>query len=135
MTSGISVFLYFSILVQSFFILQAAEGVVRLLRAWLRDGGRGGDPETPSVLGHQGHTGRNLYRGRRVYRSHRCVTPFFYIFQACIYLLDYFSGITNAYAKGAKLKGAQVVEHCPVEKILVENKKVVGVQTKRGTVG
>ena len=44
------------------------------------------------------------------------------------------TGFTNAYAKGAKLNGAQIVEHCPVENILVENEKVVGVQTKRGTV-
>ena len=45
------------------------------------------------------------------------------------------SGLTNAYIKGAKDNGAEVVENCPVENILVESGRVCGIETaKNGTV-
>ena len=50
------------------------------------------------------------------------------------------TGITNAYAAGARQNQAKIVEDCPVEEVLVERLssgtvKVTGVKTKRGTVG
>ena len=39
-------------------------------------------------------------------------------------------GVTNVLAKAAKMEGAQIFEKTPVEKILVKDKKIVGVQTK-----
>ena len=43
-------------------------------------------------------------------------------------------GVTNVLAKAAKIEGAQIFEKTPVEKILVRNKKIVGVQTKFGKI-
>jgi len=43
-------------------------------------------------------------------------------------------GVTNVLAKAAKIEGAQIFEKTPVEKILVKNKKIVGVQTKFGKI-
>ena len=43
-------------------------------------------------------------------------------------------GITNVLAKAAKIEGAQIFEKTPVEKILVKNKKIIGVQTKFGKI-
>jgi 4-methylaminobutanoate oxidase (formaldehyde-forming) len=43
-------------------------------------------------------------------------------------------GVTNVLAKAAKMEGAQIFEKTPVEKILVKNKKIVGVQTKSGKI-
>ncbi len=42
--------------------------------------------------------------------------------------------MTNAYVKGAKMHGAELVENCVVEKILVEQGKIVGVKTKSNEV-
>jgi len=44
------------------------------------------------------------------------------------------TGLTTAYARGAVLGGAQVLEGCPVTRILVEDGKVVGVETPEGKV-
>ena len=38
-------------------------------------------------------------------------------------------GITNVLAKAAKMEGAKIFEKTPVEKILIKDKKIVGVQT------
>ena len=43
-------------------------------------------------------------------------------------------GVTNVLAKAAKIEGAQIFEKTPVEKILVKDKKIVGVQTKLGKI-
>ncbi|MDC1344758.1 FAD-dependent oxidoreductase [Candidatus Pelagibacter ubique] len=43
-------------------------------------------------------------------------------------------GVTNVLAKAAKMEGAQIFEKTPVEKILVKDKKIVGVQTKFGKI-
>ena len=43
-------------------------------------------------------------------------------------------GVTNVLAKAAKMEGAQIFEKTPVEKILVKNKKIIGVQTKFGKI-
>jgi glycine cleavage system aminomethyltransferase T/glycine/D-amino acid oxidase-like deaminating enzyme len=43
-------------------------------------------------------------------------------------------GVTNVLAKAAKMEGAQIFEKTPVEKILVKDKKVVGVRTKFGKI-
>ena len=43
-------------------------------------------------------------------------------------------GVTNVLAKAAKMEGAQIYEKTPVEKILVKDKKIVGVQTKFGKI-
>jgi len=43
-------------------------------------------------------------------------------------------GVTNVLAKAAKMEGAQIFEKTPVEKILIKNKKIVGVQTKFGII-
>jgi len=43
-------------------------------------------------------------------------------------------GVTNVLAKAAKIEGAQIFEKTSVEKILVKNKKIVGVQTKFGKI-
>ena len=43
-------------------------------------------------------------------------------------------GVTNVLAKAAKSEGAQIFEKTPVEKILLKNKKIVGVQTKFGKI-
>jgi len=43
-------------------------------------------------------------------------------------------GVTNVLAKAAKMEGAQIFEKTSVEKILVKNKKIVGVQTKFGKI-
>src|SRR5262249_6986898 len=40
--------------------------------------------------------------------------------------------ITQAFAKGARMRGARIVENLKVEKLLVENGKAVGVQTEEG---
>ncbi|WP_059411950.1 GcvT family protein [Cupriavidus basilensis] len=42
--------------------------------------------------------------------------------------------ITQAFAKGARMRGAKVVENLKVEKLLVENGKAVGVQTEEGVI-
>jgi 4-methylaminobutanoate oxidase (formaldehyde-forming) len=43
-------------------------------------------------------------------------------------------GITQAFAKGARQRGARIVEGCPVERILVEGGRAVGVRTAAGEV-
>ena len=43
-------------------------------------------------------------------------------------------GVTNVLAKAAKMEGAQIFEKTPVEKILVKDKKIIGVQTKLGKI-
>jgi len=43
-------------------------------------------------------------------------------------------GITNVLAKAAKMEGAKIFEKTPVEKILIKDKKIVGVQTKFGKI-
>ena len=43
-------------------------------------------------------------------------------------------GVTNVLAKAAKMEEAQIFEKTPVEKILVKDKKIVGVQTKFGKI-
>ena len=43
-------------------------------------------------------------------------------------------GVTNVLAKAAKMEGAKIFEKTPVEKILVKNKKIAGVQTKFGKI-
>ena len=42
--------------------------------------------------------------------------------------------ITQAFAKGARMRGAKVVENLKVEKLLVENGRAVGVQTDEGVI-
>jgi glycine cleavage system aminomethyltransferase T/glycine/D-amino acid oxidase-like deaminating enzyme len=43
-------------------------------------------------------------------------------------------GVTNVLAKAAKMEGAQIFEKTPVQKILVKDKKIVGVQTGFGKI-
>ncbi len=43
-------------------------------------------------------------------------------------------GVTNVLAKAAKMEGAKIFEKTPVEKILVKNQKIAGVQTKFGKI-
>ena len=43
-------------------------------------------------------------------------------------------GVTNVLAKAAKMEGAKIFEKIPVEKILIKNKKISGVQTKFGKI-
>ena len=43
-------------------------------------------------------------------------------------------GVTNVLAKAAKMEGVKIFEKTPVEKILVKDGKVVGVQTKFGKI-
>ena len=43
-------------------------------------------------------------------------------------------GVTNVLAKAAKMEGAKIFEKTPVEKILVKDKKIIGVQTKFGKI-
>jgi glycine cleavage system aminomethyltransferase T/glycine/D-amino acid oxidase-like deaminating enzyme len=43
-------------------------------------------------------------------------------------------GVTNVLAKAAKMEGAQIFEKTTVEKIIVKDKKIVGVQTKFGKI-
>ncbi|WP_250519001.1 FAD-dependent oxidoreductase [Caballeronia sp. ATUFL_M1_KS5A] len=42
--------------------------------------------------------------------------------------------ITQAFAKGARMRGAKVVENMKVEKLLVQNGRAVGVQTEEGVI-
>ncbi len=43
-------------------------------------------------------------------------------------------GVANVLAKAAKQNGAQIIEKCPVNKILTKNNKIVGVETKFGKI-
>ena len=43
-------------------------------------------------------------------------------------------GVTNVLAKAAKMEGVQIFEKTPVNKILVKNKKIIGVETKFGKI-
>ncbi len=43
-------------------------------------------------------------------------------------------GVTNVLAKAAKMEGAKIFEKTPVKKILVKNKKIIGVETNQGKV-
>jgi len=43
-------------------------------------------------------------------------------------------GVTNVLAKAARIEGAQIFEKTPVEKILVKDKKIIGIQTKFGKI-
>ena len=43
-------------------------------------------------------------------------------------------GVTNVLAKAAKQHGANIIEHCSVKKILIQNKQIVGVQTDQGKI-
>jgi len=43
-------------------------------------------------------------------------------------------GVTNVLAKAAKMEGAQIFEKTPVNKILIKNKKIVGVETEFGKI-
>ncbi|MDC1156118.1 FAD-dependent oxidoreductase [Candidatus Pelagibacter sp.] len=43
-------------------------------------------------------------------------------------------GVTNVLAKAAKMEGVQIFEKTPVTKILVKNKKIIGVETINGII-
>ncbi len=43
-------------------------------------------------------------------------------------------GVTNVLAKAAKMEGAKIFEKTPVQKILIKDKKIIGVQTKEGRI-
>jgi 4-methylaminobutanoate oxidase (formaldehyde-forming) len=43
-------------------------------------------------------------------------------------------GITNLLAKAAKMEGAEIIEKCPVDKILIKNKRIAGIQTAKGVI-
>jgi glycine cleavage system aminomethyltransferase T/glycine/D-amino acid oxidase-like deaminating enzyme len=43
-------------------------------------------------------------------------------------------GVTNVLAKAAKMEGAKIFEKTPVTKILVKNKKIIGVETAQGKI-
>ena len=43
-------------------------------------------------------------------------------------------GVTNVLAKAAKQNGAQIIEKCPVKKILKKDNKIVGVETNKGKI-
>ncbi len=43
-------------------------------------------------------------------------------------------GITNVLAKAAKMEGAEIIEKCPVDKILIKNQRITGVQTAKGII-
>ena len=43
-------------------------------------------------------------------------------------------GVTNVLAKAAKMEGAQIFEKTPVNKILVKNKRIIGVETSKGII-
>jgi len=43
-------------------------------------------------------------------------------------------GVTNVLAKAAKMEGVKIFERTPVEKILIKNGKIVGVQTQFGKI-
>ena len=43
-------------------------------------------------------------------------------------------GVTNVLAKAAKKEGVKIFEKTPVEKILIKNEKIIGVQTKKGVI-
>ena len=43
-------------------------------------------------------------------------------------------GVTNVLAKAAKQHGANIIEHCSVKKILIQNKQIVGVETDQGKI-
>ena len=43
-------------------------------------------------------------------------------------------GVTNVLAKAAKMEGVKIFEKTPVEKILVKDGKVIGVQTMFGKI-
>ncbi|MDR5655208.1 GcvT family protein [Ruixingdingia sedimenti] len=42
--------------------------------------------------------------------------------------------VTMAYAKGARMRGARIIEHLPVTRILVENGRATGVMTPHGPI-
>jgi len=42
--------------------------------------------------------------------------------------------VTMAYAKGARMRGARILEHTPVKRIIVEGGKAVGVETDKGII-
>lgn len=42
--------------------------------------------------------------------------------------------VTMAYAKGARMRGARILEHTPVTQILVENGRAAGVMTEKGPI-
>ena len=43
-------------------------------------------------------------------------------------------GVTNVLAKAAKLQGAKIIEHCSVNKILIKNNQIQGVETDLGKI-
>jgi len=43
-------------------------------------------------------------------------------------------GVTNVLAKAAKQNGANIIEHCPVKKILIKNNQIESVETKLGKI-
>ena len=43
-------------------------------------------------------------------------------------------GVTNVLAKAAKLHGAKIIEHCSVNKILIKNNQIQGVETDLGKI-
>ena len=43
-------------------------------------------------------------------------------------------GVTNVLAKAAKMEGAKIIEKCPVDKILIKNKRISGVKTSKGLI-
>jgi len=43
-------------------------------------------------------------------------------------------GVANVLAKAAKQKGAEIIENCSVNKILVKNNQITGVETKQGII-
>ena len=42
--------------------------------------------------------------------------------------------LTTALAKGARMRGAEIIEHVKVEEVLVEGGKASGVHTDQGTI-
>ncbi len=44
------------------------------------------------------------------------------------------SDITQALARGARMKGVRIVEDCPVTKIVVQDGRITGVETPQGTI-
>jgi len=43
-------------------------------------------------------------------------------------------GVTNVLAKAAKQHGANIIEHCSVKKILIQNNQIIGVETDQGKI-
>ena len=67
--------------------------------------------------------------------GHPCLEKYCYISNDnVVVFLPLHLGLTNAFIKGARDNGAEVIENCPVEEIIVEDGKVTGVKTNQGLV-